>query len=799
MKVRNQLLVASIAITAISISTVGAIVGAISLSSGSQSLEEQAKNQLVAIRENKKSQIEDYFQTIKNQLLTFSNDRMIVDATHVFTGAFRMFPDEIDNQVSQFRSSVKDYYVNEFAGVYRNSNGGASVDTARLLNQLDDESLALQYHYISSNPNPLGEKHKLDYSDDGTTYSAAHRMYHPPIRDFLEKFRFYDIFIADPETGDIVYSVFKELDYSTSLKDGPYANTGIGRAFKAANAANNHEFIKLDDFAPYLPSYDAQASFIASPIFDNGQKIGVLIFQMPLDTINNIMTYGEAWKKVGLGESGETYLVGEDFKARSMSRFLMEDSKGYLELMRGVGLSESVLNKIENQNSNIGLQEIRTDGSRNALAGNTNFEIFADYRDINVLSAYAPIDILGLNWAILSEIDEEEAFRPVAELRNKIITSAITVFVIMLVAVVIVAVWFSGRFVAPILVTVDGLRKVARGDLTDRYESKRNDELGAMIGDLGNLTSDLSDVVSQVTGSVTTIRDSISDVASGNANLSQRTQEQASSLEEIASSMEEMTSTVNQNADNATQANELASAARDQAEKSGSVVGGAVEAMNKINDSSNKIADIIGVIDEIAFQTNLLALNAAVEAARAGEQGRGFAVVASEVRNLAGRSATAAKEIKGLIEDSVAKVADGTKLVDQSGQVLEEIVGSVKKVSNIVAEIAAASKEQSTGIEQVNRALTQMDEMTQQNASLVEEAAAASEAVDAQAEELANQVAYFKVDLGGMSAGVSRNQQARTVSSPQAQQEQPAVAAQPKVALPQSKRKAGVDSNWEDF
>jgi methyl-accepting chemotaxis protein-1 (serine sensor receptor) len=221
--------------------------------------------------------------------------------------------------------------------------------------------------------------------------------------------------------------------------------------------------------------------------------------------------------------------------------------------------------------------------------------------------------------------------------------------------------------------------------------------------------------------------------------------------------------------------------------------------MSEIYASSSKIADIIGVIDEIAFQTNLLALNAAVEAARAGEQGRGFAVVASEVRNLAGRSATAAKEIKGLIEDSVAKVADGTKLVDQSGEALSEIVSSVKKVSDIVAEIAAASKEQSSGIEQVNRALTQMDEMTQQNASLVEEAAAASEAVDAQAEELTNQVAYFKVDLGSMSAGAGRNQQARSTSSQQAQQEQPVITAQPKVALPQSKEKAGGDGDWTDF
>ena len=210
--------------------------------------------------------------------------------------------------------------------------------------------------------------------------------------------------------------------------------------------------------------------------------------------------------------------------------------------------------------------------------------------------------------------------------------------------------------------------------------------------------------------------------------------------------MEEMTSTVKQTADNAGQANQLAMAARQQAEKGGAVVNTAVTAMSAINDASKKIADIIGVIDEIAFQTNLLALNAAVEAARAGEQGRGFAVVATEVRNLAGRSATAAKEIKALIQDSVAKVDEGSKLVDESGRVLEEIVSSVKKVTDIVAEIAAASREQSVGIEQVNKAVMQMDQGTQQNAALVEEASAASQAIVEQAQALNTMIARYKID-----------------------------------------------------
>ncbi len=287
---------------------------------------------------------------------------------------------------------------------------------------------------------------------------------------------------------------------------------------------------------------------------------------------------------------------------------------------------------------------------------------------------------------------------------------------------------------------------MSEGDLREKMEGDFSGEYAVLRDAINTTVDNLRSMVGQIQGSATNIVSGAAEIAQGNTDLSQRTEEQASSLQETASSMEELTSTVKQNADNAQQANQLASGAREQAEKGGEVVQNAVKAMSDINTSSKKIADIIGVIDEIAFQTNLLALNAAVEAARAGEQGRGFAVVAGEVRNLAQRSAGAAKEIKQLIQDSVEKVDDGSKLVDMSGQTLEEIVAAVKKVSDIIAEIAAASQEQSTGIEQVNKAITQMDEVTQQNAALVEEAAAASESMDEQAKGLEQLMQYFKTD-----------------------------------------------------
>jgi methyl-accepting chemotaxis protein len=303
-----------------------------------------------------------------------------------------------------------------------------------------------------------------------------------------------------------------------------------------------------------------------------------------------------------------------------------------------------------------------------------------------------------------------------------------------------------GQLQAALSATREAVEASIGGDLTRRLDLRHAcDELRAMGESVNALIENVGTLVHGIRSTAGDFKRTADEIATGNANLSQRTEEQSSSLEETASSMEEMTSTVKQNADNAAQANQLAVAARAQAERGGVIVNQAIAAMSDINQSSKKIADIIGVIDEIAFQTNLLALNAAVEAARAGEQGRGFAVVASEVRSLAGRSATAAKEIKGLIQDSVRKVEDGSSRVTQSGRTLEEIVASVKKVSDIVAEIAAASREQSAGIEQVNRAVMQMDELTQQNATLVEQATTAARNLSGLAAALERNMARYRL------------------------------------------------------
>ncbi|MFM9434996.1 methyl-accepting chemotaxis protein [Janthinobacterium sp. CG_23.3] len=354
----------------------------------------------------------------------------------------------------------------------------------------------------------------------------------------------------------------------------------------------------------------------------------------------------------------------------------------------------------------------------------------------------------------------------------------------------LLALWVARIVSRPLNAAVGLARRVAGGDLTADIQVASSDETGQLMQALKDMNASLLRLVGQVRSGTDTIATASSEIAAGNQDLSSRTEQQASSLEETASSMEQLTATVRQNADNARQANTLAASASGIALRGGTVVGEVVGTMASINESSKKIVDIIAVIDGIAFQTNILALNAAVEAARAGEQGRGFAVVASEVRNLAQRSAAAAKDIKTLIGDSVEKVGAGSRLVNQAGSTMDEIVASITRVTDIMSEITAASQEQSAGIEQVNQAIAQMDQVTQQNAALVEQAAAAAESMQDQARTLAEVVGVFKLD--------------QTLVAPPRAARKPAARARPAVAAPAAPRRvaaapaAGKDE-WEAF
>ena len=361
--------------------------------------------------------------------------------------------------------------------------------------------------------------------------------------------------------------------------------------------------------------------------------------------------------------------------------------------------------------------------------------------------------------------------------------------------------WIITRSIThPINAAVSVAETVASGDLSSHIVVNSSDETGRLLGALKAMNTSLLGVVAQVRHGTDAISTASSEIAAGNLDLSSRTEEQASSLEETASAMEELTSTVKQNADNARQANQLAKSASEVAVRGGSIVSQVVDTMGTINESSKKIVDIIGVIDGIAFQTNILALNAAVEAARAGEQGRGFAVVATEVRNLAHRSASAAKEIKELIAASVANVDTGSRLVNEAGQTMGDIVDSIVRVTDIMGEITSATHEQTIGIEQINMAIAQMDEVTQQNAALVEEAAAASQSMQEQAGELAHVVGFFKT--GNHVASAAKPSPVRAAPAAPAfarPAARPAPVRKAVAAAPARRGNAAAESEWEEF
>jgi PAS domain S-box-containing protein len=334
----------------------------------------------------------------------------------------------------------------------------------------------LQNLYIASNQNVTGEKHLLEQAEEASSYSQSHKLYHPVIRNYLQRFGYYDIFLVDHQTGHIVYSVFKEVDYATSLLTGPYKHTNFASAFRSAKEAKNKDFVKLVDYAPYYPSYNAPASFITSPIFDGTKKIGVLVFQMPVDKINNIMTSHNSWSNIGLGDSGETYIVGGDYTLRNQSRFLIEDKENYFNAIQQIGIAQPIIDKIKNFNSTIGLQEVKTKGTIAAQEGQTDTEIFPDYRGVPVLSSYKPLAIAGVDWVIMSEIDEAEAFIYIYSLRDKLALWLAG----LIIAIVIISFFFSRSLTKPLKKLTRNAEELAQGRLDIKIDLKGNDEIGLL-------------------------------------------------------------------------------------------------------------------------------------------------------------------------------------------------------------------------------------------------------------------------------------------------------------------------------
>jgi class 3 adenylate cyclase len=452
--------------------------------SGKSNLTDRAFNQLTSVRASKAYQIESYFKTIRNHLQTLSNDISVGTAILEFTKAYSQL--ESVTLPADNSQKITAYYQNEFLPKLAKTEQGSPV-----LNSFLPESTAsnyLQYHYIATNPNPIGKKHLLDKANDGSEYSRIHERYHPIFRNIIEKFGYYDMFLIDPQ-GTVVYTVYKETDFTTNYTTGAYNDSNLARLVAAVRRAKQKDYASIIDFESYAPSYGAPAAFIAAPIFNQSKFVGVLAIQVPVDEINNVMTGNRKWESDGLGKSGETYLVGQDYLMRSVSRFLVETPEEYLQTLATLGVNKETLNRIRQYKTSILEQKVRTLAAEEAITGKQGIKTIRDYRDIPVLSSYAPLQIEGLNWAILSEIDLAEAYAPIYDFERQLLISA----TLLMLLVILLAMAMASVFVKPINQLIESARRVASGQLDAIATLETQDEFGELAQSFNAMVLSLRD------------------------------------------------------------------------------------------------------------------------------------------------------------------------------------------------------------------------------------------------------------------------------------------------------------------
>jgi len=688
---------------------------------GSAGLARATENNLVAIRDARKTLVESYVVGLQNQVVSMSEDLMVIDLLKSLDHGFHEWKDaaDKDGSIPEFKKQLATYYNGEFTAEYAKQNQGKTPNTADFLTKLADESALLQYHYVRANTNPLGQKHLLDRSPIENSYNVAHGKAHPILRKYLERFGLYDIFLMDADDGHVVYSCFKELDFATCLSNGPVANTGLAEVWHKARASKDRGAVMVD-FSPYFPSYEAPASFLAAPIFDGDEKIGVIAFQMPLDKISQVLA-----SRSGLGKTGETILVGADYLPRSDAFHDKEN--------------RSVVNAFRHPERG----RIKTPATEAVHErGETGVSRMPDCRGVDSVIAFTPVEVLGHTWCLIAKMDTEEAFTAVAgmttvsaESQTSLAFWAFGLFAAAGSVVAVTAVWYAGSLTRPVVKAAEFAQQVAAGNLTSSCDVKATGECGQLIDAMNNMRSSLRDMIGKLTGNIgvlasssTQISTTATQLASGAdtttsessavtaaaeqmsssmTSVSSSTHEMTSNVESVAAAIEEMTASISDVAQNAERAAGVACEAARLTEISN-------EKISLLGAAANEIGKVIEVIQDIAEQTNLLALNATIEAARAGEAGKGFAVVATEVKELAKQTSEATDDIARRVKaiqlttgEAVKAIGDIQSVIHNVSTVSSTIASAVAEQQKTTHEIARTVHETTSAVQSVSRGISE--------------------------------------------------------------------------------------------